>query len=197
LYVTILLLEFLPIPFEQWGLARAMNAWRKYAGFYVGFAVTLFIYMMSRNLVYTALAAVGFFGLAYLFRSARLRGEPIMLAIAAVTLSTMHQSSLGSLYLLMFRQLGPNWWTPILPVNFFLSSVVAGSAVVVLVEYAIARGWHRTLPVRPLASMGQITFWSLLVYLVVRLGDMAFRGYLIGAVTGTKRGYLFGLDVLL
>jgi len=197
LYVTILLLEFLPIPFERWGLARAMDAWRKYAGYYVGIAATLFIYMMSRNLVYTALAAVVFFGLAYLFRSAGLRGEPIMLAIAAVTLSTMHQSSLGSLYLLMFRQLGPNWWTPILPINFFLSSIVAGTAVVVLVEFAIARGWRRTLPIQPLASMAQITFWSLLVYLVVRLGDMILRGYLIGAVTGTKRGYLFGIEILL
>ena len=197
LYVTILLLEFLPIPFERWGLARLMDAWRKYSGYYVGIAVTLFIYMMSRNLVYAASAAVVFFGLAYLFRSAGLKGEPIMLGIAAVTLSTMHQSSLGSLYLLMFRQLGPNWWTPILPVNFFLSSIVAGSAVVVLVEFAVARGWHRTLPIRPLASMGQVTFWSLVVYLAVRLGDMAFRGTLIGAVTGTKRGYLFGIEVLL
>ena len=197
LYVTVLLLEFLPIPFERWGLARLMDAWRKYAGYYVGVAATLFIYMMSRNLVYTALAAVVFFGLAYLFRSAGLRGEPIMLAIAAVTLSTMHQSSLGSLYLLMFRQLGPNWWTPILPINFFLSSIVAGTAVVVLVEFAIARGWRRTLPIQPLAAMAQITFWSLVVYLVVRLGDMILRGYLIGAVTGTKRGYLFGIEILL
>ncbi len=197
LYVTILLLEFLPIPFERWGLTRAMEAWRKYAGYYVGIATALFIFMMSRNLVYTALAAVVFFGLAYLFRSAGLRGEPIMLAIAAVTLSTMHQSSLGSLYLLMFRQLGPNWWTPILPINFFLSSIVAGTAVVVLVEFAIARGWHRTLPIAPLAAMAQITFWSLVAYLVVRLGDMTFRGYLIGAVTGTKRGGLFAVEILL
>ncbi len=197
LYVTILLLEFLPIPFERWGLARAMDAWRKYSGYYVGIAVSLFIYMMSRSVIYTALAALVFFGLAYLLRESGLRGEPIMLAIAAVTLSTMHQSSLGSLYLLMFRQLGPNWWTPLLPVNFFLSSIVAGTAVVVLVEFAIARGWHRTLPIAPLASMAQVTFWSLLVYLVFRLSDMALRGWLVGAVRGTKRGGLFAIEIFL
>ena len=91
----------------------------------------------------------------------------------------------------------PNWWTPLLPVNFFLSSIVAGTAVVVLVEFAIARGWRRTLPMRPLAAMGQITFWSLLVYLVFRLSDMALRGWLIGAVRGTKRGGLFAIEIFL
>jgi len=197
LYVTILLLEFLPIPLERWKLTRLMDSWRKYSGYYVGVAVTLFIYMMSRNPVYTALAALVFFGLAYLLRSAGMRGEPIMLAIAAVTLSTMHQSSLGSLYLLMFRQLGPNWWTPLMPVNFFLSSIAAGTAVVVLVEFAIAKGWRRSLPIQPLASMAQVTFWSLLVYLAFRITDMALRGWLIGSVRGTRRGGLFAIEIFL
>ena len=38
--------------------------------------------------------------------------EPILLAIAAVTLSTMHQSSLGSLFLLMPDKLAAQWWSP-------------------------------------------------------------------------------------
>jgi formate dehydrogenase iron-sulfur subunit len=47
--------------------------------------------------VYAALTAVLFSSLAWLFRAKGRQAEPIMLAIAAVTLSTMHQSSLGSL----------------------------------------------------------------------------------------------------
>ena len=197
MYVTVLFLEFLPIPFERWGLGRFMDAWRRYSGYYVGFAMTLFVWMLSRNPVYAALAAVVFFSLAYLFRAQTMRGEPIMLAIAAVTFSTMHQSSLGSLYLLMGHMLGPQWWTPVLPVYFFLSSVVAGTALVVLVEFGIAKGWRRTLPLGPLAAMGQVTFFALLTYLVFRLGDMALRGTLIGSVTGTKRGGLFVVEILL
>ena len=50
-------------------------------------------------------------------------GEPIMLAIAAVTLSTMHQSSLGSLFLLMPDKLAPQWWSPVMPVSFLLSAI--------------------------------------------------------------------------
>ena len=101
LYVTILALEFLPVVLERFGLHRLLALWQKWSGAYVAFAVTLFIFMMSRNVVYAAVTAVIFGTLAWLFRARDKGFEPIMLAIAAVTLSTMHQSSLGSLYLLM------------------------------------------------------------------------------------------------
>ena len=72
--------------------------------------------------------------MAYAFRAYGRKGEPIMLAIAAVTLSTMHQSSLGSLFLLMPDKLAPQWWSPVMPVSFLLSAIAAGTAVVILVE---------------------------------------------------------------
>jgi formate dehydrogenase iron-sulfur subunit len=117
-----------------------------------------------------------------------------MLAIAAVTLSTMHQSSLGSLFLLTPDSLAPAWWSPVLPVSFFLSSVAAGTAFVILMETWIAKGWRRPLP-KALAAMGQIAFWSLLVYLVFRLGDMAMRGQLASAFTG-RFGALFFIEIV-
>jgi formate dehydrogenase iron-sulfur subunit len=196
LYVTILLLEFLPVPLERYGYTRALAAWRKWQGAYVAFAVTLFVYMLSRNLMYAALAAAVFGALAWIFRARGEHPEPILLAIAAVTLSTMHQSSLGSLFLLMPDKLAAQWWSPMMPISFFLSSIAAGTAVVILVEMAIARGWRRPLRVPQLAAMGEITFWSLLVYLVFRLGDMAVRGQFGGAFGGTL-GALFAAEIVL
>src|ERR1700740_2097576 len=196
LYVTILLLEFLPVPFERWGFQRAAVAWRQWNGVYVAAAVTLFVYMLSRSLVYALATAVIFGALAWIFRTRDERAEPIMLAIAAVTLSTMHQSSLGSLYLLMPNMLAPQWWSPVMPVSFFLSSIVAGTAVLILIDMWIAKGWRRTLEIARLASVGQIVFWGLLVYLVFRLGDMALRSQLSGAFAG-RLGMAFAAEVLL
>ena len=196
LYVTILLLEFLPVPLEKLGLTKAMAVWRRWSGFYVAAAVTLFIFMMTRNPVYTVLTALVFGTLAWVFRARDQRAEPIMLAIAAVTLSTMHQSSLGSLYLLMPNMLAPQWWSPVMPVSFFLSSIVAGTALVILIDMWISKVWNRPLQMKPLSSVGQITFWSLLVYLGFRLGDMAIRGQLARAFTG-KYGVAFAVEVLL
>jgi formate dehydrogenase iron-sulfur subunit len=196
LYVTVLLLEFLPVPLERFGMTKAMEVWRRWSGAYVVFAVTLFVYLLSRKLAYAGLAAVLFGLLAWAFRSKGKKAEPIMLAIAAVTLSTMHQSSLGSLFLLMPDKLGPQWWSPVMPVSFFLSSIAAGTALVILVEMWIAKGWKRNLPIATLAALGNITFWSLLVYLLFRLSDMLLRGRLLDAFTG-RMGLLFTAEILL
>jgi formate dehydrogenase iron-sulfur subunit len=96
----------------------------------------------------------------------------------------------------MPEQLAPQWWSPVMPVSFFLSSVAAGTAVVILVEIWIAKGWKRPLRTAQLASMGQITFWALLIYLVFRLGDMAVRGQLATAFSG-RMGALFTIEILL
>ena len=196
LYVTILLLEFLPVPLEQWGFQRAVAIWRQWNGAYVAAAVTLFVYLLSRNLLYALATAVIFGALAWIFRARDERAEPIMLAIAAVTLSTMHQSSLGSLYLLMPNMLAPQWWSPVMPVYFFLSSIVAGTALVILIDMWIAKGWRRPLEITRLASVGQITFWALVVYLVFRFGDMALRNQLAGAFAG-RLGMAFAVEILL
>ena len=137
-----------------------------------------------------------FGALAWIFRARDSKAEPIMLAIAAVTLSTMHQSSLGSLYLLMPNMLAPQWWSPVMPVSFFLSSIAAGTALVILVEMWIAKGWRRPLEITKLASVGQITFWALLVYLVFRLGDMAIRNQFTGAFSGSL-AIAFAAEILL
>jgi formate dehydrogenase iron-sulfur subunit len=49
---------------------------------------------------------------------------------------------------------------------------------------------------KPISSVGQITFWSLLVYLVFRLGDMALHGQLASAFSG-RMGLAFAAEILL
>ena len=195
LYVTILALEFLPVPLGHFGLERAMEVWRKWSGVYVAFAVAGFVFLLSRSLALTTAAFAIFSLMAWAFRPSGKQFEPIMLAIAAVTLSTMHQSSLGSLFLLMPDKLAAQWWSPGLPVSFFLSSIASGTALVILIEMWIAKGWQRKLRMDQLASMGHITFWSLLVYLIWRLGDMAVRGQFAGAFSG-RLGALFLVEIV-
>jgi formate dehydrogenase iron-sulfur subunit len=192
LYVTVLLMEFLPVPFERWGLAGAMATWRKYAPWYPVAALSGFVYLLSRSAAWAALALAVFAFLAYAFRAKDgEKPEPVMLALAAVTFSTMHQSSLGSLFLLMPDKLAKAWWSPVMPVTFFLSSIAAGTALVILVELWIAKAWKRAVRVEQLAAMGTIAFWSLLAFEVFRVGDLAVRGQLAGAFAGPKAALFF------
>ena len=171
LYVTILLFEFLPVPFERWGLQKAKDIWQRWSGAYVAGALSLFVYLLSRNWP-TLWRRRSCFPFSR-GRSERRdkKAEPIMLAIAAVTFSTMHQSSLGSLFLLMPDKLAPQWWSPVLPVSFFLSSIAAGTSLVVLIEMWIAKAWGRQLQITQLAVNGQ----DLLLVALVLLGLSACR----------------------
>ena len=55
----------------------------------------------------------------------------MVLTILGVILSTMHQSSLGSLFLIVPSKLHPLWYSPFLPVYFFVTSIVAGLSMVI------------------------------------------------------------------
>jgi formate dehydrogenase iron-sulfur subunit len=197
LYVTILAFEFLPVPFEALGLKKALDAWRTWAPVYVVLAVSGFVWLMSRSLAFTGGAFAVFALLAWAFRpKAGEKPTPVLLAIAAVTLSTMHQSSLGSLFLLMPDKLSKLWWSPAMPIGFFLSSIAAGTALVILVELWIAKGYGRALRTVQLASLGKVALWSLLVYQAFRVGDVALRGQLGAAFAGGP-GTLFLAEVVL
>jgi formate dehydrogenase iron-sulfur subunit len=196
MYVTMLLFEFIPVVCEQRGWTRATELWRRWSGIWVTFAVSAFVWLLSRNLGLAALAAVVFGALAWRFRERRGKFEPVLLAIAAGTLATMQHSTLGSLFLLMPESVAPQWWSPVMPVSFFLSSLPAGTALIALAVMWISKAYGRKLRLVPLASLGQITFWTLLVYQAFRLGDLALRGGFGSAFAG-KYGALFALEVVL
>ncbi len=54
----------------------------------------------------------------------------LVLTIFGVVLSTLHQSSLGALYLIAPSKLHPLWYSSYLPVYFFISSIIAGLSMV-------------------------------------------------------------------
>ncbi|NQU66273.1 MAG: Ni/Fe-hydrogenase cytochrome b subunit [SAR324 cluster bacterium] len=55
----------------------------------------------------------------------------IALTILGVVLSTLHQSSLGALFLIAPSKLHPLWYSGYLPVYFFVSSIIAGLSMVI------------------------------------------------------------------
>lgn len=55
----------------------------------------------------------------------------LVLTVFGVVLSTLHQSSLGALFLIAPSKLHPLWYSPYLPVYFFISSICAGLSMVI------------------------------------------------------------------
>jgi Ni/Fe-hydrogenase subunit HybB-like protein len=126
-----------------------------------------------------------------------IRGVTIPLVICGVILSTLHQSSLGTLYLIMPEKLHPFWYSPLLPVFFFLSAIAVGLAMTIFESSLSAKHFGRQLELPILQELGRVLVVVLGVYGILRLEDLLHRGVLKLAFQPGYEMYLFWLEVLL
>lgn len=121
----------------------------------------------------------------------------IPLVILGVLLSTMHQSSLGTLYLIVPHKLHPLWYSPLLPVFFFISAIALGCAMTIFESYLSLRAFRKHLDFELLTKLGAVGAVTLSVYFVIRLIDMESRGVLSLAFQPTYEGRMFLAEMLL
>jgi Ni/Fe-hydrogenase subunit HybB-like protein len=119
----------------------------------------------------------------------------IPLVIAGVLLSTLHQSSLGSLYLIVPNKLHPLWYTPLLPVLFFVSAICVGLAMTIFESCMSSRHFGKQLEMPLLVTLGRTLLVALVLYSVLRFQDLIQRGALKLAVHGGYEANLFLLEI--
>jgi len=119
------------------------------------------------------------------------------LMIFGVLLSTLHQSSFGSLYLIVPNRLHALWYTPMLPVLFFISCIASGVSMVILESLILSRGRRDFLPTPLRANLAKIIAVTLAVYFVVRVQDLLTRGALHELTTLTYYSIAFYAELLI
>ncbi|MDQ1300948.1 MAG: Ni/Fe-hydrogenase cytochrome b subunit [Chloroflexota bacterium] len=105
-----------------------------------------------------------------------LRAITIPLIILGITLSTMHQSSLGSMFLIFPSKLSALWYTPILPLLFFTSAVAVGLAMVTVESLLSARFMRHAAHMDLLNGVARASAVVLLLYALVKVADVLLRG---------------------
>jgi Ni/Fe-hydrogenase subunit HybB-like protein len=125
------------------------------------------------------------------------RGALIPLVILGVILSTLHQSSLGTLYLIMPEKLHPFWYSPLLPVFFFISAIAVGLAMTIFESSMSSKHFGRQLELPILQELGRVLVVVLCVYAILRLEDLLHRGVLKLTLQPGYEMYLFWLEILL
>ncbi|HLI62965.1 MAG TPA: Ni/Fe-hydrogenase cytochrome b subunit [Terriglobales bacterium] len=151
LYLTVLLLEFLPVPAEEFPRLAKVRA----------------------VLV-------------------RLRLPLVLLGIG---LSTLHQSSLGSLFLIMPYRVYPLWYSPILPLLFLVSAIALGIMMVTFESQTTAYLYHRKPETEILAPFAGAARWVLILYLVLRFGDLIVRGQAHWLLVPNIYTFLFWFEI--
>lgn len=113
-------------------------------------------------------------------KEARRRIHRVMFVFTGlgVLLPMMHQSSMGTVVVLLGYQLSPLWQSHLLTVNFLLTAFTMGFAIVafesVLSSVAFRRPHEKTL----LAKLSGIMAWVMLAFVVVRYADVIRLGAL-------------------
>jgi Ni/Fe-hydrogenase subunit HybB-like protein len=151
IYLTVLLLEFIPAILEKFGLAH-QAPWK-----------------WIKNL-------------------------SIPLIISGFVLSTMHQSTLGTLYLIVPHKMHPLWYTPILPIIFFTSALAVGFGMVIF-ETVLSHhifGWdlHEDI----LQGLGKGLRVSLVMLLMLKVGDLIYAGEMGLILEGNLQSKSFILE---
>ena len=126
-----------------------------------------------------------------------IHGISVPLMIAGVLLSTLHQSSLGSLFLIVPEKMYPLWYSPTLPAMFYLSAIGVGLAMTIFESWHSSRAFGRALELSLLASMGRVLAVLMSVYLWLRFVDLARRGVLGLLMRNRMETWLFFLEIAL
>ena len=198
MYTTILFLEFLPVVFERYQMDRMYAVWRNVAPWIAVTLLVLFAIALTHSAAWViAIAAVlvGFellvrFGVIY--RDPRM---PTMLLMAGIMFSVLHQSSLGSLFLIVPHKLNTIWYSPILPLFFFVSAVAAGVAMVIVESTLSARYFGREIEVALLRDVGHVLCWAIFGTLALRGLDLVLRGIGTELLVLTPQSIAFWIEV--
>jgi Ni/Fe-hydrogenase subunit HybB-like protein len=120
-----------------------------------------------------------------------------VLIVLGILLSTLHQSSLGSLYLIMPSKLHPFWYTPALPFFFFGSAIAVGLAMTIFESTQSSKALGRQLELPVLVRLGDALLVALWVNALLRFEDFFHRDMLGQIIKPSYESYFLWLELTL
>lgn len=117
--------------------------------------------------------------------------------LLGIMLSTLHQSSLGSLFLIMPFKLHPLWYSNILPIQFFISAIALGLMMVAFESLASHWLYKRDPDTKLISKLGKAAVWVLSTYLIVKMADIILSGEFALITNGSWESILFISEILI
>jgi len=119
-----------------------------------------------------------------------------VLMIVGVVFPTIHQSSLGGLFLIAVHKLYPLWWSPFIPLLFLLSSFFVGPAMICVESILAGKAFKHKTPVTVLHGLAKISCYGMMAYLVLKIYDLLERGVFGLMFLGNLEGNLFLIEMI-
>lgn len=178
---------------QPWRVWHPLVMWNPHSVmFEVGWCVTLYTTVLSLEF-----SPIVFERLRWDWALRIVRSVMLPLVILGVILSFLHQSSLGSLFLIVPNKLHPLWYTPILPILFVLSAIGVGCAMVIFESFLSHRAFGHRLQMSILSDLGSVSLVVLIVTGVLRFLDLRGRHAFAAFNPGAMEERMFLLEVAL
>ncbi|MBL0210204.1 MAG: Ni/Fe-hydrogenase cytochrome b subunit [Holophagaceae bacterium] len=178
---------------QPWRIWHAIVYWNPHSVmFEVAWCVMLYTTVLAVEFAPVVLERFGFHAPMRI-----IHGIITPLVIAGVLLSTLHQSSLGSLYLIVPSKLHPLWYSQLLPLFFFISAIGAGIGMVILESYMSKRAFGRHLEMDLLEPLARAMVVALGIYGMMRLQAIARNGAFSAITDFTYEGRMFLVEFVL
>jgi Ni/Fe-hydrogenase subunit HybB-like protein len=176
---------------RPWNIWRMIIFWQPDSPlFEVGWCVMLYLTVLALEFV-----PVIFEGFKWQRAVGVMRRVSLVFVIAGIGLSTLHQSSLGTLFLLAEDRLHPLWYSPILPLLFFISAIGLGLMMVAVESSSTAWLYHRKGEGPVLRGLVRAASVVLVLYLAVRIFDLGFRHQLHHLLEPSWYSVLFVVEI--
>ena len=163
--------------------------------FEVGACVALYLTVLFLEFSPAALEWLGLKTLRNLIHKLTL-----VLTIFGVVLSTLHQSSLGALFLIAPSKLHPLWYSSYLPIYFFISAIIAGLSMVIFEGTIVHHYFDDRMDKTHIAEkdsvvlgFGKAASWVLAGYFIIKVIGIAVDNNWHYLATGYGIWYLVEL----
>jgi Ni/Fe-hydrogenase subunit HybB-like protein len=176
---------------RPWMVWMILVSWAPTAALYeVGWCAFLYLSVLAFEFAQVPLEQLGW---GRVLSVTRLIYMPLMLL--GVTLSHLHQSSLGTLMTLIPHKVNVLWWSEQLPLLYLFSAMMAGPAMAIL-EYLAAARWLGFEPrMDMLAGLARIEAWLVGLFLAFQIGDLVSRGAVGAMLSGTWFALSFWVEI--
>jgi Ni/Fe-hydrogenase subunit HybB-like protein len=143
-------------------IGRPWNAPNPYIGNSFGFSSVLFLicwhfllYMVAEFVEFSPVLAEW---LHWKKAKQVLKKLTLGTVILGITLSMLHQSGLGALFLMAKPKIHPLWWSEFIPILFFISSIYAGLAMIIIEGTISHRVFNKLIPGKHHREFDDIVF---------------------------------------
>lgn len=125
-----------------------------------------------------------------------IRAITIPLIVAGITLSTMHQSTLGTMLTILPYRIHPLWYSPLMPLYFYLTAIAAGLAMTVFESYHSARTYGFAFELKLFSSLVKIIPYVLGLYLALRVGELFVTGKYMHLLEGGAPAVMWFIEII-